>query len=416
MLRRLRIGCLLVFAGAVACAMARSEDIRAEAEAALPFRGELGGDVEIAALAEAGLTWRATLTAEGVLLAARAEGVELDVLATPTTGALDTWRWKVRRGEVDLGVWWPQLRGLAGEAAAGWSASGRLTLAGEGAWSAAGGPTGEVAVALREGWARSDALELELSGVELDVATSDLVAGALAAGQTLRVGKAVKAGAEVRDIAMDFGFTTARVLEVSRVEAGFLGGRVKLRPFRVAMDNLKVSAAADVEGVELAEVAKLIPWAVEAAAGRLRGRIELDWDVQRGLRVRDGGLDIVRVDGAEFRLARSPGMLTGDMPPKFGFFPQSWRLFRGLGFTNPAYAPLRDIELGREGLRIETLRVSFWPDGVGVGRTATMHVVGKPTGGKLVEEVVIDLNFHGPWTDFMSFGLNQEANYNFRIQ
>jgi hypothetical protein len=411
MSRFVRIGLLLVFAGV---ARAVAEDARAEAP--LPFRGELGGEVKIAALAEAGLTWRASLTVEGVWLAARAEGVELDVLATPVSGALDAWRWQVRRGDIDLGVWWPQLRGLAGEAAAGWSASGRLTLAGEGAWSAANGPTGEVSVKLREGWARSDALELEVSVVELDATTTDLVAGSLTAGQTLRVGKAVKAGAEVSDIAVDFGFTAARVLEVSRVEAGFLGGRVKLRPFRLARGDFKVAAAADVEGVQLAEVAKLMPWAVEEAAGRLRGRIELDWDVQRGLRVRDGGLDIVRVDGAEFRLAPAPGMLTGDMPPKFGFFPQSWRLFRGLGFTNPAYAPLREIELGREGLRIETLRVSFWPDGVGVGRTAAMHVVGKPTGGKLVEEVVIDLNFHGPWTDFLSFGLNQEANYQFRIQ
>lgn len=409
MSRRARLGCLLVFAAAATWAEGKAEVVS-------PFRGEVGGEVEIALLAEAGLTWRASFTAEGVLLAGRAEGMEVDVLATPETGNLDAWRWQVRRGEVDIGVWWPRLRGLAGEEAAGWSASGRMTLAGEGAWSAAAGPTGEIRVALREGWARSDALEMEVSGVEMDVATRDLVKGALAAGQSLRVGRVVKAGAEVSDIVVEFGLTEARLLEVSRAEAGLLGGRVKVRPFRIAMDALKVAAAAEVDGVELGEVARLMPWAVAAAAGRLRGRIELEWDVQRGLRVRDGGLDIVRVDGAEFRLAKSPGMLTGDLPPKFGFFPKNWRWLRGLGFTNPAYEPLREIELGREGLRIETLQVRFWPDGVGVGRTATMHVVGKPTGGKLVEEVVIDLNFHGPWTDFLSFGLNQEANYEFRVQ
>jgi len=428
MFRRVRIGSLLVFAG-LACAVAQAEEPQVgasqaaaaqtgvvEAEVVLPLRGELGGEVKLAVLAEAGLTWRASLTGEGVMLVARAEGVELDVLATPVSAALDVWQWQMRRGEIDLGMWWPQLRNLAGEAAAGWSASGRMTLAGEGAWSAADGPTGEVRVALREGWARSDALDLEVSGLELDVVTKELTTAMLAPGQVLRVAKVVKAGAEVRDITVEFGLTAAQVLGVRKAEAFFMGGRVKLRPFELALDDLKFAAAAEVEGMQLGEVAKLMPWAVETAEGSLRGRIELAWDVQRGLRVRDGGLDIVRLDGAEFRLAKTPGLLTGDMPSKFGFFPKTWPLLRKVGITNPAYAPLREIEMGREGLRIETLKVSFWPDGVGVGRTATIHVVGKPTSGKLVEEVVLDLNFHGPWSDFLSFGLNQEANYGFRLK
>lgn len=404
MIRRLFTGWLL------ACgAMCASAD-------ASSWSGEVGGDVRIAALGEAGLAWKFLIEREGLVLAGRGPGIALEVLASPAAGGAGEWSWRVRRGKVDLAEAWPALRGVAGEAAAGWSASGEIVLAGSGTWSAAEGPRGEVRASLREGWARSDELDVELRGIELDAATTDLATGVLSAGQVLRVGGVKAAGAEVRDIAAEFGLTAERVLDVARVEAGFLGGRVRLKPFRVPLGAPSLAAAAEVEALDLAELAKLMPWAVAAASGRLRGRVELAWDETKGLRVRDGGLEIVRVDAAEFRLAPAPGMLTGDMPKKFGFFPASWRWARGLGFSNPAYAPLRDIEQGREGLRIETLKVTFWPDGPGGSRTATMHVVGRPTGGKLVREVVIDLNFHGPLTDVLAFGLNQSASYGFRVE
>jgi hypothetical protein len=85
--------------------------------------------------------------------------------------------------------------------------------------------------------------------------------------------------------------------------------------------------------------------------------------------------------------------------------------------NNPAYEPLRDIEMGREGLRIETFQIQFRPDGPGVGRTAAIHIVGRPTSGKLVREVKLDINFHGPWSEFLAFGLNNDlSNVSLRIE
>ncbi len=145
--------------------------------------------------------------------------------------------------------------------------------------------------------------------------------------------------------------------------------------------------------------------------------MRLAWDEAKGLRLRDGGLDIVASDQAEFRLVPSPGLLTGDMPEFFGLLPEKWRWARRVGFKNPAYAPLREIELGRQGLRLEVFRVTFWPDGPGGARTAAIHIVGRPTDRKFVEEVVLDLNFHGPLTEAMAFGLNQEfGGIDFRMQ
>ncbi|MBC8010611.1 MAG: YdbH domain-containing protein, partial [Burkholderiales bacterium] len=294
--------------------------------------------------------------------------------------------------------------------------SGRINVSGAGRWDAEAGPTGEVAMELREGWASSDEAGVEASGIEADLRTMDLLGGTLPAGQALRVAKVAVAGTEVRDTRVAFGLDAAQVAAVGSVEAIFLGGRVKLKPFSVALADPKVVAAADVDALQLGEVATLMPWLLNAAQGKLRGRVELAWDEAKGLRVRDGGLDIVKSDDAVFRLAPSPGLLTGSMEDRFRFFPNvKWA--RWIGLNNPAYAPLKAIEQGREGLRIETFRVNFWPDGLGTGRPATIHIVGKPTSGKLVEEVKMDVNFYGPLTEAMGFGLNQEfTGFNFVIQ
>ncbi|MCX6937777.1 MAG: YdbH domain-containing protein [Verrucomicrobia bacterium] len=381
---------------------------------AWPWRGAVAGELRVETLGELGLKWELAITGTKLVLTGTAPGLTVVVGAEPKESG--AWAWRIEQGAADLAELWPVLRRLAGEAATGWSASGRLNFSGAGSWSAESGPAGELRVELREGWARSDALDVEVSGIELDGVTRDFSGETLAEGQQLRIAKVVKAGAEARELKVEFGLKPGLNLAVARASASLLGGGIKLKPFQVSLSKPRVNAAADVTGVQLAELARLMPWAVAAAEGKLRGRIEIGWDEQKGLRVRDGGLDIVRSDAAEFRLAPSPGLLTGNMPEVFRWLPKAGAWAKGIGLRNPAYAPLREIELGREGLKIEALQVTFWPDGLNGARTATIHVVGRPTSEKLVKELVIDLNFYGPWSEFMAFGLNQEAKYGFRLQ
>ena len=379
-----------------------------------PWRGAVAGELRVEALGQLGLKWSVAIEGDKLVLTGTAPGTSVVVEAVPQGAG--AWAWRVKQGTADLAELWPDLRRLAGEAATGWSASGRLSFSGAGMLSPEAGPTGEVRLELREGWARSDALDVEVSGIELDVVTRDFSGQTLAEGQQLRIAKVVKAGAEARELHVAFGLKPGLNLAVSKAEARLLGGGVKLKPFQVSLTKPRLDTGAEVSGVQLAEVARLMPWAVAAAEGKLRGRIEIGWDEQKGLRVRDGGLDIVRSDAAEFRLAPSPGLLTGKMPQVFPLLPMAGAWAKRIGLRNPAYAPLRDIELGREGMKIEALQVTFRPDGPGGARTATIHVVGRPTSEKLVKELVIDLNFYGPWSEFMAFGLNQEANYGFRLQ
>ena len=398
---------------ALFCAAAAGAAGAEPVAAGWPLRGEVGGDVKIAALEDLGLVWRAEATREGLVLRGMRPGLALELGLRPRADG--SWAWELRRGEADVAELWPVLRPALGEAAAGWSASGRVELAGEGEWSASAGPTGELRVVLREGWARSDELEAEISGVELDGATRELAAGTAPMTQRLRVAKVEAAGAELERVDLRFGLREGGVLELADGEAMFLGGKIRLRPFRLPLGAPALTAGAEVEGLRLDEAARLAPWLLQAAHGLMRGRVELAWDPNKGLRVRDGGLGIASQEGAVIRLAPSPGLLTGEMEPKFRLLP--WRWARGIGIHNPAYAPLKDIEMGREGIRVERFEVVFWPDGLGRGRTATVHIQGQPTGGKLVEEVKLDINFHGPWSEFLAFGLNNEiSRLSFRVQ
>lgn len=378
-----------------------------ERPAALPVVGAVSGGVKIEDLPELGLAWRVSLAAEGIVLHGERPGVDIVAELRPAGGG--SWSWTIRRGRLDVAELWPVLRGALGPEAAGWSASGRVELAGEGVWSAQAGPEGELRLALREGWARSDELDLEVSGVELDLSTRELKAAVLPSVQTLRVAKISAAGAELGGLSLVFGLDLSRqIFSLASGEAALLGGRLRLRPMRLPLARPVVDAAADMDSLQLEELARWMPWLLQSAQGKLRGRVQVAWDDDKGARIRDGGLDIVKSDEAEFRLAPAPGLLTKSVPKRIAFLP--WRWARWISVNNPAYEPLRDIEMGREGLRIETFKIQFRPDGPGLGRTAAIQIVGRPTSGKLVREVKLDLNFHGPWTEFLAFGLNNDLS------
>ncbi len=380
-----------------------------------PWRGEVGGELQVAALAELGLKWEIAAGADGLVARLRRPGIEIDLtLKTLKSGI---WAWGIDHGTVDLAELWPLARAKLPPAAAGWSASGKLELRGAGTLdpaAGAAGARGELRLTLREGWARSDELKVELSGIEGDIAVADLpaaLAGVLPPGQEFRIRRIDVAGMALGDARMVFGVAPGLIGRVSAAELRMLGGLVRLKPFQLDSAKPRVTVGAEVQELQLGEAAQLTPWLIQSARGQLRGRVEIGFDLTKGLlQMRDGGLDIVKADNAEFRLAPSPGLLTGNMPATFGFLPAKWTWARGVGIRNPAYAPLKDIEMGRAGLHLEKFLVTFWPDGPGKGRTATIHLKGYPTDRSLVEEVVMDVNFHGPLTEAMGFGLSQQGN------
>ena len=270
---------------------------------------------------------------------------------------------------------------------------------------------------MRDAWARSDELKLELSGIEADLATDAPAAGVLPSGQSLRVARLTAGAVTAERLEFRFGITAARVLELAFAELHVLGGKARIKPMSIPLNATKVEAGAEIEGLALSELAQLMPSAVSSARGRLSGRLQMLWDVAAGLRINDGGLAIVRSDDAVLSLAPSPGFLTGNMPARFPLLP-GWLgpLARWTAPENPAYAPLQGIEMGRIGLRIETLAVKFYPETAEGERTATVRLTARPVGSDLIEQVTIEVNLAGALARVLELGMDERVKLRFRTE
>jgi hypothetical protein len=378
------------------------------------LQGSVGGSLNVAVLSELGLRWRLEAGAvHGLLLKADAEGVRLIVEAVSAGRA--EWRWRIVEGSVELDGLWPVLKSALGAKSGDWRVGGKAALSGGGVWTPSGGLAGSVRLELREAWASSAELALELGGIEADFYCDDPAAGVLPLGQSLRVARFTAGAVTAERLECRFGINAARVLELAFAELDVLGGRARLKPMVIPLNSTRALAGAEVEGLALSELAKLMPDAISGARGKLSGQVQLLWDVEAGVRINDGGLAIVRSDDAVLRLAPMPGFLTGNLPARFTFLP-AWLgpLARWTAPENPAYAPLKDIEMGRSGLRIDTLAVKFYPETAGGERTATVRLTARPVGADLIEQVTIEVNLAGALARVLELGMDKRVKLRFR--
>lgn len=416
--RRLRWGLAWLAAALSPVAGSAASDASASGAALVArLQGGLGGELQVAALPGLGLRWRleAGTAGQGLCVTADAAGVRLRVEAVPAPSG--EWRWRIAEGVVDLPALWPVLKSRLGPQAGDWEVGGKAVLTGGGAWTPEGGLAGSVRLELRDAWARSDELKLELSGIEADLATDAPAAGVLPSGQSLRVARLTAGAVTAERLEFRFGITAARVLELAFAELHVLGGKARIKPMSIPLNATKVEAGAEIEGLALSELAQLMPSAVSSARGRLSGRLQMLWDVAAGLRINDGGLAIVRSDDAVLSLAPSPGFLTGNMPARFPLLP-GWLgpLARWTAPENPAYAPLQGIEMGRIGLRIETLAVKFYPETAEGERTATVRLTARPVGSDLIEQVTIEVNLAGALARVLELGMDERVKLRFRTE
>ncbi len=361
--------------------------------------GDVSGGVKIGALPDLGLEWRVAAGADGLVLSARRAGVDLGVELRPAGAG--AWKWTIRRANLDLAELWPLLRPKLGAEASGWSASGRIELAGEGTWASETGPVGELRMALREGWARSDELEAEISGAELDLHTTDLAAAALSGGQSLRVAKVALGNLRVTDIEARFGLSANRTLDVQRIAAKALGGSFQLNPISIPLLAPSLDAVAEVHGVSVSELARLAPQAITEGTGTLSGRVGLAWSVAEGLEIRTGTLTVQKAARTSLRLAPQPGFLTGNLP--------FW-----LNVLSPKLVKdLRRIEQGTVPIAVDFLEVVFNPDGADGRRTAQIKVEGRPEARSSVRSVKLEVNMEGDLTRVLMLGLNDQVSVEF---
>jgi hypothetical protein len=381
----------LAFAAALAFSVAT--DATAAAGRWPLFAGSLAG--ELTPFGEDGprLRWRVTahppeseirrfswqLDGEGV--AARGT-----VTATPATGAF---AWAIESATLPLSAWLPVVARRFSLPLDGVEAGGRVQVEGEGDWTGEK-PSGTLRVRWEDGSLRAPDGGWELSGI-----------GAAATYSLAGDGEAAVSVAALRygPLALTEGGLDVRLgsdlrASVARLEVKGLGGTITLDPFDVPLAQPAAAVTVRLAGLALEDLLALLPEALAAARGRLDGEFGATWSAAEGLQLGAGWLALAEGADASVRLVPTPGLITGQ-----------------LDASNPAYAPLQRVELGRTALDVSLLRASFTPNGDANGRTATLRLQAEPVDPQLKAPLVIDINVAGPLDRLLKLGMDGRVSF-----
>lgn len=409
-LRRLLLACTGFFVG-VALAIA------AESPRVPPLSSELAGQLTLPKISGLPpLAWRiqARPAPGGTLAfdaAATAPGLELQLAFTLPLGEVPG-TWRLAPTKIDAAAWWRLSVEQAGIGAlpADFEFTGQLTLEGEGQWRGADA-SGTLHLALAAGTAGSAAQHWSATGLMLDANLA--IASSRLAVRTaqLRVDTIQAAGLTARNLLVDVTAAEAGRLAVTRAEVAALGGRIALTPFTLDPAAPAVTSVAEFSGVALGDIATLVPQALKEARGQVAGRVSVNWSLQSGLGPSDGSVNVSSAEPATVRLASSPGLLTGNSPPRIELLPEfTGPLRRWTSIENPAHGMLQRIETGQAPLAVESLSLRLYPDGANGARSAQIEVVARTTGvGDVVEKVTFTVNVSGPLDQVLRLGLDDRA-------
>lgn len=383
-----------------------------------PLTGEISGRMEWRKLAGAApVDWRLTLLspADGpgalrLQLVLTAPGLAAQVEVLPTAGI-----WRVMDGEIDLTLWLrPLAAAMALELPSDLEGSGRLRVAGGGTWRG-GRPEGRLTVDLTEGRLAGGGGAWQAAPVALSATVGLAEGDPRLQSARLTIAAASGFGLTLEQLELTAtGMDDGRV-QVAQATARALGGRMTLAPFVFDPAAPAVTSSLELEGLDLAELTHLLPTALSEASGRINGQVGFDWNLAGGARAGRGELTVSADTPAALRLAPAPGFLTERVPARIQLLP-AWLgpLARWLAPENPAHGTLSDIELGRQPLQVEQLRVELRPDGPDGARSATVMVAARPVVGGAVERVTFTINVSGPLDQVVRLGLDDRARLNFR--
>ena len=365
------------------------------------------------------LTWSIGLspTADGLLRMGEAvvSGPDFSVrVALQVDMATGRVKWRVTEGRIDPGAWLTALSPRSELAAlAGTTVTGFLEITGEGEWLD-GKPTGTVLIDWREGTARNDAQGWSLAGVTVQ-AGGDVAA--LAAGRVpvkLAVGTISTARFGARNLTAAAVVTEFSGIAVESARVEIAGGEVTAEPFAVAFAEPKLGVTLAMRRVGLQDLIVFVPTTLSDAHGRINGRLHLDWNAADGVQLGLGELALDKTEAATLRMAENAGFLTAKMPVRFVLVPPNWPKFfqRVLSLNNPSYPPLKEIELGKLGLHVETLDVKLHPEGDELGRSASVFIRARPDQvDNLIREVTFQINVSGPLASVLRVGMKQKMSF-----
>lgn len=317
-------------------------------------------------------------------------------------------RWRVEEGRIELASWVPALAGRAEFAMlAGMAATGAVEITGEGGL-AAGVPSGQLNL-VWQGTLKNEAQDWSIEGVvlraggDVDALLKEDVPVELSV-KTMATSRFGARNLEVGGVLKNF----ARV-DVAKAQIEIAGGDVSAKPFSVALADPALSVKLAMRRVGLEDLVVFVPATFSEVHGRVNGDLQLDWNSKDGVQVGAGTLVLEKSEPTTVRLTAAPGFLTDSVPVRFTLAP-AWLgpLADLFSPANPAYPTLQAIELGKLGLRVETLEARLTPGGDEKGRTASVFIRALPQKpGGAVKSVTFQVNLSGPLAEVLRLGARQ---------
>lgn len=360
-----------------------------------------------------GLTWSSgegTVRKGEVTVSGADISLKIAVEFEFATGRL---RWRATEGRVDLGAWLPVLatRPELKSFLTGLSATGVVTISGEGMWSD-GVVTGGLRAELAEGTVRNEAQGWSLEGVIVRVGgdAAGLFKGRVPLELSVRTISTSRFGA--RTLTMSATLNDFERIEVNAARIEIAGGEVRAEPFSVQLSEPAIDVNLVMARVGLQDLVVFVPTALSEAHGRINGKLRLKWNSAEGVQVGEGGLELEKSEPTTLRLVSTPGFLTEQMPARFTWLPPCFGPFaRWFAPANPGYKTLSEIERGKLGLRVESLDVRLTPEGDERGRSASVVIRAHPEqAGTAVGDVTLEVNVAGPLAAVLRLGMRQNLS------
>jgi len=322
-------------------------------------------------------------------------------------------RWRADEGRVDLGSWLPVLatRPELKSLLAGLSATGVVTIKGEGMWSD-GVVTGGLRAELAEGTVRNEADGWSLEGVTFRMGgdAAGLFKARVPFELVVRTISTSRFGA--RNLTMSATVDDFERVQVNAAQVEIAGGEVRSEPLSVRLSEPAIDVSLVMQRVGLQDLVVFVPTALSDARGRINGKLRLKWNSAEGVQVGEGGLQLDKSEPTTLRLVSAPGFLTEKVPARFTWLPPCFGpLARWLAPANPGYKTLSEIERGKLGLHVESLEVRLTPEGDERGRSASVVIRARPEqDGTAVGEVTLEVNVAGPLAAVLRLGMNQNLS------
>jgi hypothetical protein len=375
-----------------------------------PVAGELGGVLTLPAIPHApALRWTLRLEPGAISPERRGvvaiEGPGTNARAEVALASLSRGTWRLPGAELDVGQWFPVLMAQFAKAVGTMAASGKLFVSGDGVLDD-GRFGGRLELELQDGAVEDPPKEWSVTGITLRGGLAELPRPASDGLFQLTFREATASGVTARDGRVEFSIDASQEVHVEHASCLALDGRVELAPFSFHLTKPEVKTQVRFNGVQLDQLATMLPTVLAEARGRISGRMGVSWTPEAGVTPGVGRLQIDPGAEASVRLSAAPGFLTSQVPPRLSLLP-AWLgpIARAFSPENPAYETLRAIEMGEMQLEVNWLEVGIVPEGDAAGRTVRVVLTARPARRDVIESVRFEINVAGPLADLVRLGL-----------